>query len=251
MDGVRKAAPDPRRDFLRLTADELSACLDACDHPRDRVLLAAAMNTGLRSSEIIALQLQHFDLSHGEIYTTIFKGKVSDYVPITADLDTELRRWLTFYEAECGPFNSSTGHYFMFPAKRPDYFTGKIVDGKRQQDIGPLKPTSKMSQPQLVAIKALKAIGYSDEALEREGLHTFRRSVARIYFDLAAQESYSNALEETAALLHHKSMRTTELYLGLDAGKHRRDGRLKGKPFISAMTSKTDNVTPLRPASSE
>lgn len=253
MHNVKKPQPDVRKDFLQLTPEELMRALDLTTHPRDRAFLSAAMNTGLRSSELCAIRLRDVDLDNAEIYTVIFKGKVSDNIPITEDFDVELRRWLTYYESECGPFTHRTGEYLLFPAKSPDRFLpGSYAPGESRPIIsGKLKPNASISRPQDIALRALLSLGYSKRQLVHEGVHTFRRSVARIYFDLAADDGYSNALEETARLLHHKSMRTTELYIGTNAGKARVEKRLKGKPFISAMVSRNEDAATVTPLHSE
>jgi len=82
----------------------------------------------------------------------------------------------------------------------------------------------------------LVRLGYSEAQRKREGCHTLRRSVARAYFDgLRTELGYDHALREVAALLHHKSTRTTENYLGVTADKIMRDERMKGQPFLSRL----------------
>jgi hypothetical protein len=71
--------------------------------------------------------------------------------------------------------------------------------------------------------------------------------VARAYYDSLCEERGDvAALRLTAALLHHKNTTTTEVYLGLDAEKAGRNRRLRGKPFLSAMVDREENVIPLR-----
>jgi hypothetical protein len=82
-----------------------------------------------------------------------------------------------------------------------------------------------------------------------EGTHTIRRAIALAYFDEAsAEQGDVAALRETAALLHHAHLSTTERYLGMTAEKNRRNKRIKGRPFLTAMVAKQDNVVPLRKA---
>jgi hypothetical protein len=69
--------------------------------------------------------------------------------------------------------------------------------------------------------------------------------VARIYFDSLRHEiSYDHALRQTAALLQHDSVVTTERYLGLDAEVQARDASLKGQRFIGVRA--LGNVQSLR-----
>ncbi len=232
MDGIRSPKPDARRDFLRLSAHELLATLETAEHPRDRAFLACAMNTGLRANEVVSLRLGQVDLDLGEFFVNLSKTRQTDYMPITEELDAELRRWLTYYQDECGPLQSD---WRLFPARGHVYFDGKNENGTRRFSGGYLNPTAELTNPQRIAKRALLSLGYSKERLEREGLHTFRRSVARLYFDEAVRDGYDGALRQTAALLHHSSMRTTEVYLGLDMERNKRDDRMRGKPFLSAM----------------
>jgi integrase len=91
---------------------------------------------------------------------------------------------------------------------------------------------------------ALKALGLPTF---KEGTHTIRRAVAMAYFqEVAKDKGDVAALRETAAFLHHSSVATTELYLGMTPEKNRRDRRLRGQPFLSAMVAQ-DNVVQLRP----
>jgi hypothetical protein len=49
-------------------------------------------------------------------------------------------------------------------------------------------------------------------------------------------------------MLYHKSSATTEHYLGLSSERERRDKRLPGQPFLTAMVS-SENVCPsVRPS---
>jgi integrase len=224
--------PEQRRDFLRLSANELLTMLDNATIPRDRAMLAAGMNTGLRSDELKNLRLGQFDLDNGEFYVKINKTNTSDVMPITSDFDAELRRWLSFYESECGPLQPS---WYMFPSVTAPRFTAGNNDPSAQERK--IVPTLRFSQPRSCVRRGLKSLGYSDEQLKGEGFHTLRRSVARLYFDSLVGSGYDYALRETAALLHHKNTSTTERYLGLDVEKVRRDERMKGKPFLTGMVS--------------
>lgn len=232
---TKKPTPTPRRDYLQLTPDELLRALDMTDDPRDRVCIATAMNTGLRSNEMKLLKLGHVDLDNGFMFTAIPKGRVTDRMPINLDFEGEIHRWLNAYGAECGQLDSS---WHLIPSRhRP------VMGGRNTITRGPLNPHRPFHDAGQIAHRALLRLGYSHERIAYEGMHTFRRSVARIYFDAAASGGgYDSALRETAALLHHKSTATTELYLGLNSDTERRNVRLKGKPFLSALASDVGNI---------
>lgn len=204
----------PVRDFPRL--------LDACDHPQSRVIVALGLYLFLRSSEIVALTLEDVDLDEGEIRVFQPKTKRWDVMPICAELDTELRAWLTFYAQDSGPLRTS---FRLVPARRK----GQIGEDYE----GPvMNPGRAMSNTSLKIHDALRGIGWQVTGDDGEGVHTLRRSGARALFDdLVEREGRARdaALRIVAAMLHHKSITQTEHYLGLDADRERRDVILKGE----------------------
>ncbi len=237
LDGFTKVKADPRRDFLYLSAGELLRVLDETQHPRDRALLAAGMNTGLRASELVAIRLRDIDMEQGEFYAVIQKTNDSDLFPISADLAAEWRRWLTYYTETVGPL---AGDMLMFPAKE-----GFRYGQDRKLHQGLVFPHRRMTHPEWVLQRALRRLGYSEEQLLGEGMHTLRRSVGRLYFDSIRGEGYDFALKETAAFLHHRHTSTTEDYLGISVERDMRNLRLKGKPFLSAMIQQPGSVVRL------
>ena len=86
-----------QRERLRLSAQELRRLYETAENPRDRAMLAIACNTGLRASDLVALRIGDVDLDQGLLRVVARKTGRLDYLPITADLDSELRRWLTWY----------------------------------------------------------------------------------------------------------------------------------------------------------
>ncbi len=96
---------------------------------------------------------------------------------------------------------------------------------------GELQPTVRISKPALIIQRALsRQLG--TETLRGEGVHTVRRSVARILFDQASEHGHDNALRVAAALLGHSSTQTTEIYLGIDRDRQKRDEILRGKSLF-------------------
>lgn len=232
----------PKAKRLRLSADELRQMLDMQEHPRDRAVVAMAINTALRASELASLRLSDVDLDQGVIYTTLHKNNKADAFPITADLDAELRRWLTKYAQVVGVLKPD---YFLLPAKQKAYKRkgNKFVTDPDQA----LNPTaSSLQYIRKPVHTALKALGYP--ALG-EGLHTVRRSVAALYYEMLVNsnepEVRDDALRMTQELLGHSTIQITERYIGMDRIKEKRDVSLKGKPFLSALVH-TDNVVQLR-----
>lgn len=233
----------PRRVRQRPSPNVLLSLLDMTTNPRDRAYIATALNTGLRASEIANLRVGQVDLSAGYIHVIISKTKVEDEQPISLDLDVELRAWLTQYAEDLGRPLHEEDH--LFPAR-----IGGLIAGYTE-DRQPIRQPFRWVPERGLGASSSKVV---KQALERaglptrgEGTHTIRRAVARAYFDQVAQDKGDvAALRETAALLHHQSIATTERYLGTTPEKENRDRRLKGKPFLSAMVSQ-ENVVPLRP----
>lgn len=229
----------------------LWAMLDNADCPRDRAILATAMNTGLRASEICSLRVCDVDLDSGTLHATITKSRTEDNVPLTADLEDELRRWLTVYRTRCAeadiPIEVADSDY-LFPAKTGPHFRWRMTEhGYREPyQVEPrFVPGRRLQRIHRVAQAALASIGLETQ---HEGIHTIRRAVARIYFDqLCTSGEWDSALRMTSALLHHSNTSTTERYLGLDKDRRARDASLKGKSLLGPHpSSQAENVVHLR-----
>ena len=231
-----RPARTPRPEHVRLSADELLRCLDICKHPRDRAFVAIAINTGLRISEITSLTLQDVNLDLGEIHAKIHKSVKEDLFPINADLDTELRDWLRFYAARM-PLKP---HYFLVPSKASQP-VNLLKSGAVSVLDAQLLPEKRMTYPSYLKNHLFRTLGLDPHRL---GVHTFRRSVARIYYDqmLTETDSRDDAIRLTQDLLHHSTLTTTELYIGAKREREQRDHSLKGQPFLSKLGS-TATVT--------
>lgn len=217
----------------RLTAPQLSLMLSSANDPVVRIMLAIAMNTGMRISDIIALPRAGVSVQDGEVSFVSQKTGWADTLPFTADLQQEMRRYLTWYSKELGP-----GAYLIPGLKRI---------------APPLAPGPKFAADPNRKVSYSWASYRLHEVLEDCGIrvqdgeawHVIRRSVARIYFDsMRGEISYDHALRQTAALLGHKSTTTTEGYLGLSTEIAARNESLRGKRFIGAATA--GNVLPMQ-----
>lgn len=217
---------EARRDFLRLTETELLEMIEAAEEPRDRAMLAHLVNTGCRAAELTRITLGAVDRDHGTIYTEVVKSRVSDQMPITADLGEELDLWLPRYReiVAGGPLQPS---WYLYPRRRI-----KWGEGKEYVSVYTPEQPASYNTVRDVVRTGLRSVGYPEALLDREAVHTIRRSVARLYFDMLLGVGYSHAIREVQALLHHKSSITTERYIGLDHDRARRDATLKGRPFI-------------------
>ena len=226
-----------KRERERLSVDVLTQILDAAKKPRDRIFLATLMNTALRQSEARGLRVGSVDLDRGLMFCILSKNKKEDFFPINSDYDQELRRWLTFYTEEVGPLAPDM---YLIPSMTKPTMNGLTNDVEDMK----LKPYTEFKYVRRLMQDALRP-HISD--MTGEGAHTFRRSVARIYYDMALLDegSRDDALRITQTLLNHSSVTMTERYIGLERERDKRDESLKGKPFMSRLTTR-DNVMQLR-----
>lgn len=220
---VPRPAPAPRE---RLDAQELLELVEGADYPQHRLILALAANLALRQSEIKTLRIRDVDLDAGTIRVTVHKTRdstVPDDMPITAELEAELRRWLHHYQRHA----VLTPATLLVPAQHIVGRTGRITY-RTDRSIG---------EPEDVVKRGLAKIGW--ESAKGEGLHTVRRSVARLFFDAVIEEAgegrFDEALLGTMRLLHHDRPETTLRYIGVDRQTQARDKFLRGRPFLSRL----------------
>lgn len=230
----------PRADFDRL--------LDSAPHPRDRIVVALGLYLFLRQSEIASLKISDVDLDEATVWVTVHKTGQIDPMPITRELDRELRRWLTWYSVDSGPLD---GSWYLCPAKMGPKFVGtgqgKLVQVERPGST--LRVTSKMSHVEDCVKRALVSAGYpirdDNGKSTMEGVHTLRRSGARALFDdMVDNRAYDGAGRTVQAMLHHKNFTMTERYLQLDLDRKRRDDLLRGQSMFTEVDMA--NVVELR-----
>lgn len=220
---VPRPAPAPRE---RLDAQELLALIDSADYPQHRIILALAANLALRQSEIKSLALRDVDLDTGTLRVTVHKTREQtepDDMPISTELEAELRRWLHHYGQHC----NLTNGMLLVPSQHVTPQTGKIT----------YRTNRSISEPEDVVKRALAKMGWED--VKGEGIHTVRRSVARIFFDAVIDEAgeghFDEAVLGTMRLLHHDRPETTLRYIGVDRQTQARDKFLRGRPFLTRL----------------
>lgn len=234
MTHVRPRKVD-RRQRLQPTAEQMWQMLENVADPRDRALLATAMNTGLRAGEIARLTVNDADFKRLDLRVWVSKSRVEDTMPMTSDLADELTSWLTEYGRSVLRHQSRalSPHDFLFPARRGSIFQWVTLDdGTRENRLvdrgyAPERPATKLHQ---VAQLALASVGLETR---HEGIHTLRRGTARTLFDrLVDERGYDGALRVTSSMLHHSNMSTTETYLGLSAERRTRDEFMRGQSLL-------------------
>ena len=223
---IRKQRPT---DALRIPVRDFPALLEAAGHPRDRMFVALGIYLFLRSGEITSLKVKDVDLAEGVIRVKVHKTDELDYMPISEELDYELRRYLTWSTEHHGVPDPE---WFLVPAKNAP--PARVIDGewRSASDEALLRPQKQMGQPHRMVRRIIEALGYSGA---RVGGHTLRRSGARAYFDHLGDEGHDRAIQRVRAMLHHSTAAMTELYLGLDVEKTQRDERLRGRPMFPAL----------------
>lgn len=230
----RRPVMPPKKTWL--SAAEMLALVEAAPSARDRALIAVAVNTCLRASEITSLRLEDLDLDAGYIDVKIHKTNERDRMPISLDLDMEMRAWLKDYSMAVGRLSSEM---YLVPGKTGDRFTYETQpDGTRRRVSvpGPLQPNHPLKKPSLVVQRVMRHAGIP--LPERVGVHLLRRSAGLVWHER------SGDIRATQAMFHHASLRTSEAYLGLNAQRAARDDLHRGQPFLMAAVSK-ENVAAL------
>lgn len=215
-----------RRERLRLSAEELLELPDYTDNPRDKAIIILACNTAMRASEIRGLRVRDLDIANGWLRVRVEKSSKEDTMPLTREAWDAMREWVRWYEDKV--YSGLEPDDFLFPSR-------VVGNGKFGFYLQTDKPIVKMAA---IVQKAMIAAGHTIE--RGEGVHTLRRSVARVFFDQQCRAGHDAALRMTSALLHHSSTQVTEVYLGLQHERLSRDEVLRGKRFLSATVKSVE-----------
>ena len=235
----QKIEDRPRR---RVPVHEFPRLLDAAETtggPQARIIVALGLYLFLRTSEIEDLRIRDVDLALGEV--RVFQRKTTrwDTMPISVELDEEIRRWLTWYtEDQAAPLEEE---WRFVPARRK-HFIHDTLPGRV------LNPGRRIGHTSHKIHAALRELGWEVSGEDAEGVHTLRRSGARAWFDdLTGRDdpaARDDALRKVAAMLHHRTITTTERYLGLDVDRERRDSLVRGERMFT--TTDRANVVQIR-----
>lgn len=218
-----------KKERNRVHVSKFPALLDAAQErcERDRAAVAMLLYTLARDGEVGTVRIRDVNLDAGRIRMEIHKTADEDSVPVCAELDRELRRWLTTYAAACGELQP---HWYLLPARitRPVREAGVIVGA---ETCGYL-PTKRMGPLGKPAKAALDRIGFPVREGEREGAHTVRRSGARALCDRLAAIGHDAAIRVVQSMLHHATMAQTEEYVGLTPERKTRDELILGQELF-------------------
>lgn len=239
---TRRPRRGQKRERLYVSPSQFDQLLTVADgrHPRNRMVVALGLYLFLRQSEIGTIRIADVHLNEREIDITVHKTKDFDVMAISAELDTELRKWLTEYQALCGPLQP---HWYLVPSKvatpsqrRPD---GRFEPSSRTEWLRPEKPIARLHE---IVNETLVAAGVTirrEGAAGWTGCHTLRASGARALFEELRTEGYDGALATVASFLHHKNVSTTEGYLGLRIERDIRNRKFSGEPMYPSLRTAT------------
>lgn len=219
---------------IRLPNEALPLMLEAARHPRDRALIAVALELLLRGGELAELRVG--DVEDGYLRVTVEKGDgefAIDEMATSETLERELRAWLRYLRQQAGMV---TADAYLFPRLRT-----RLVGSESQYYLA---ADQKLAHPEEVIKLALRAAGVPVE--KGTGVHAIRRTCARLLFDhLVTQAGADRALAHVSSLMHHASRRTTELYLGVTGDRVLRNKMIReGGPTPLALAIATVDELP-------
>lgn len=227
--GRRKPAK-VTKERNRVHVSQFSALLDAAEArcPRDRAGLALLLYTLKRDKELTDLRIWDVDLPAGYIKVRIHKTRQEDRIPISSELDRELRQWLTYYTEQVGPLKP---HYYLVPSRDTKGIQGD--DGVYHSVMqARLCPERRMATLGRTTKEALAGIGFpvvdGQGSPLYEGSHTIRRSGARALYDALVDQGYDRSLRIVQSMLGHASLEQTERYIGVTADRRSRDDIIRG-----------------------
>lgn len=229
----RKPPAFKMQEQRRLHVSQFPQVLDAAPNPRDRALFAGALYLLSRSTELASIRIGDVNFNMQRIRVNVAKTRgrkqfATDLMPITKELDEELRRWLMAYQDHCGYLDPT---WYLFPRlSRPTWRQERPGEKPKFNAASQeLVPNLSVYKAHEIANRTLTKIGFRQEGQRGEGMHTFRRGGARARFDALRGLGYDGALRQVQALLHHANTAMTEHYIGLTLDKLERDEALMGQ----------------------
>lgn len=221
--------PDRNVDRQRIPVHEwprLMGLAEAND-ARDRAVVAVGLYTLLRDQEMAQLRIRDVNMGAGHVAAVVPKTKDFDLVPITEDLDYELRRWYQHYQTVVGELRPDM---LLLPKIR----VAQVRGNGRWQGGGDVTyvPDETFGKSSRFLTPLYGQMGYKirDENGKslNLGAHTLRRSGARAYYDHFVAAGRADALRVVQTMLHHSTAEMTQHYIGLREDRQTRDQLLRG-----------------------
>jgi integrase len=221
----RKAERQPKH---YLDAEEFPAALEAAGerHPVDRAVVALALFTLARASEIAPLRLRDLDFTKREVRLYREKRDRWTITGLTPELVDELNGWLAAYADETGYWSCHT-----MAREHPDW----LVTPSRSRGNGRLQPEVPITAMERVAKRLLTDLGVTTTRPGKstdhlgEGMHTFRRSGARAFLkSLSEGLGHQRALIQVSLMLDHDDLKQTIRYIGVEQERAELNDWLRG-----------------------
>lgn len=241
----RRRPKTRHRERERVPASQFDRLLDVAGErdPRDRAVIAVLLYTMIRDQECADLRVGDWKRDDNLLRVRVTKSHMEDDMPVCAELDHELRLWMTHYSSQVK--RPLEAHDYLLPRKQS---IGLVKEGERGWITGHdmiYVPEKRVGRVGRIARHVLDDMGFPvvgpDGQSLMEGAHTIRRSGARALFDRLAAEGYDRSLRIVQSMLHHSSVSVTEHYLGVTADKRGRDELIRGQ----WMYPRLDNIVQL------
>lgn len=227
VDATMERARVTRRRRLRLDRQQLIDLYEGAEDPYHRWVCALAVHTAGRSGELLTLRVRDLDLEAGEIIWSRHKTRdEADVLPVVSELAEEAERWLAVYRAQAG-------------VRRLD--PSWLLVPRRQQRGGPgashlvLRPTEQRTRGLHIIVKEhlARVLDCNVEDLLGEGVHTARRSMARLLYERLRRDHHPDPVSVVQAMLGHSTRAMTERYIGVESGRIERDRLLRGRALLT------------------
>jgi integrase len=248
LEGYKTRAPE-RQPKYYLSAAEFPAALEAAGNhnPADRAIMAIALHTLARQSEIAGLRLCDYDAASGTVRIYRQKRKRWTETGVTPELAQELYRWEVIYAQKMGYMSPHT-----MIREHPDWY---LVPARQSWNGGyRLQPDKPVAMMERVAKRVLTDLGVQGTREGKsvqhlgEGMHTIRRSGARAMLKhLSEHLGHQRALVQVSIMLDHDDTKMTLRYIGVDAEKDELNDWLRGNSMYgSPEPPPAAAVVPLR-----
>lgn len=206
-------------------------------HPRDRACVALGLFTFCRASEIANLRIADIDFKNNRVDIYRMKTEQHDILPLTSELRIEMVEWFNHYRRMMNT-DFLDPRWYVIPRFGPmpmlkDPLTHRLAPNPGA--LMPLLPTKKTVQIYRPIKRAMKTLGYETSG---QGMHSLRRSGAAAAVQQLRGEGYDRALGRVQAMLGHASVKTTEIYTGMNLDKLERDETWAGKPMFPNVFGK-------------
>lgn len=246
LDGY-KGRKSERQPKHYLDAEEFPAALEAAGgrHPADRAVVALALFTLARASEIAPARLCDYDAGRGEIRLYREKRDRWTTTGVTPELAGELYRWEVTYAREMGYMSPHT-----MIREHPDW----LLVPSRARGSRRLQPSTPICAMERVAKRTLTDLGVTTTRQGRavdhlgEGMHTFRRSGARAFLKMLSEQlGHQRALIQVSLMLDHDDLKQTIRYIGVEQERDELNDWLKGNSMYAEPPEPPGaTVTPIR-----